>query len=352
MRESFEFRVQETFARQYLHDDEGKVLGDPEVNRIFGASVRKLVLETADPRCFEVGQIARLLYAQRGEFLYHGWQIHRTYTRKELEAAELLELTPTSMFEPAGETCGTSYDYTNQCPFCGSGRSQISELVLDLRKAPKTRDVAITIGSEWIVSQCLAEMLTDKLVTGVKLGRVRHKARYQDDSFAYSDYPYGRELIRQAKQAGVEADDWSFGVWVNRPEQSALLARFHEERLDISERRSRMPTNLPVWHLLTTSSNPIGITPRTRFGADPFIEDPEEDNRCPLGHVLGLNVLSELYVDRSTWDGSDINVTRQMAGIRRGVLVPRPFVLISQRLYRLLRDNKIRGYKAEVVHII
>ena len=40
----------------------------------------------------------------------------------------------------------------------------------------------------------------------------------------------------------------------------------------------------------------LEIVPPTGAGVDPFDEDPEGRYRCPCGHVLGLNRLSELWI--------------------------------------------------------
>ncbi|HET6239997.1 MAG TPA: hypothetical protein VFE41_34310 [Acetobacteraceae bacterium] len=58
---------------------------------------------------------------------------------------------------------------------------QVPDLVLDLRKAPKTADIASTIAGEWIVSQRLAEILLSSGLTGFELRPARHRARYEDD---------------------------------------------------------------------------------------------------------------------------------------------------------------------------
>jgi len=347
-----EFRVQEEHARPFLRPDDGTVLGDPEINALFGPLVRKLVLDVSDPRYAEVGAIAKRMFEEEDDYFYHGWDIHRYYSTQEIESAELLEMIPTSMFEPDGESCGTVYDYSDACPLCGAGRVQKSDLILDLRKAPKTRDIAATIGSELIVSQKMAELFADHNVTGVNLRPVRHKARYIDDAFDFTRYAQGREILRLAQEAGYPHPDWSFTVWINRPEQADLLAKFDEERIASAERRaSNRGSTLPVWYQVVVDSHPVSITDATEFGVKPFIYDPRDDTRCPLGHVLGLSILSELYLERSSWNGSDFNSTRQLVGVRRGALVPRPFILISQRLNRLLKKIKLKGYKVEVAHL-
>ncbi|MBI5479419.1 MAG: hypothetical protein HY906_11210 [Deltaproteobacteria bacterium] len=89
----------------------------------------------------------------------------------------------------------------------------------------------------------------------------------------------------------------------------------------------------------------------TRFGADPFDEDPDGKYRCKRGHVAGLNLLSELHVRPADWDGSDWARTATMIGTRQGVLAPAPMLMVSQRLRRLLESERVRGVKLEVAHL-
>ena len=100
------------------------------------------------------------------------------------------------------------------------------------------------------------------------------------------------------------------------------------------------------------TSAPVPTVAPTRFGVHPFDEDPEGLYRCPSGHVSGLNLLSELWVSRAAWDGSDVARTENMVGTRRGLLVPTPLLLTSPRLWRLLRAEKVKGYKVEVAHLV
>jgi hypothetical protein len=49
-------------------------------------------------------------------------------------------------------------------------RVQVGPLRLDLRRAPKSKDIAQTIADdEWIVNQRLAELLIDARMTGFTL---------------------------------------------------------------------------------------------------------------------------------------------------------------------------------------
>lgn len=105
------------------------------------------------------------------------------------------------------------------------------------------------------------------------------------------------------------------------------------------------------WRQLVVTSTPVPVAPPTRFANSPYDDDAEGRYRCPLGHTAGLNILSEVTVRRDAWDGSDVVRTREYVGSRLGLLVPRPLILISQRVYRLLRELRATGFRVEVAHL-
>ncbi len=340
-----EFRIEEEYAHLLFRPDQGKRLGD---------DIRKITLSTDDPRFQEVGRLDRELSRSKNRAFFYGWDIEYRYSPAELESAALFHLQITAAFEPPGELCGTVYDESQVCAHCGVGRRQVSELILDLRKAPKTRHIARTIADdEWIVSQRLAELMMDANLTGFALRPVRHKARYKDGPVDLKQVPSGRKLLRQAKKGGVTTDSWEFWVWLNRPAQKDLWNRAVDEHAELlAEKARRQAKPVPVWYQLVVTANPVPMVAPTLAGIDPFNDDADGEYRCPLGHVLGLNLLSEISVARDSWDESNVACTSNMVGVRRGVLVPRPMLLISPRFYRLLRDEKIKGYNCDVAYLV
>jgi hypothetical protein len=241
-----------------------------------------------DPLWAEIAQIERTLRAP-GDYLYLGWTLSRRYTPEELEAAEAFRLIFTRVFEPPGEMCGTVYDESTACTLCGAGRTQVSELVLDLGSVPNT-DFAVTIAGEYVLSEWLAETFVAAHVGGIEL-----------------------ELVRDVRE---------------------------------SARSPRPPKyQLKVVHQVT-------VAPETRFGRD--LADPEspDSDRCPLGHVVGLNVLSEVHLPRSAMADVDIVATKELVGRREGVLVPEPLILMSPRVRRLLLEERVTGWEVERAHLV
>jgi hypothetical protein len=264
----------------------------PEDGKVLGGDTRQLVLDSRDPR-MEVVREAELQLLKRGECFHLGWTIQRKYTEKELEAAELFYLFPRATFEPVGESCGTEYDDAAACPHCGAHAPQLTELRLDTSRLPRGRDIAKTIAySEVVVSARLAEAFQKQGLKGARFLPIRSRG--------------GRKAIDS-------------------------------------------------WFQLAVESRPLGVAPQTHFGVAPFDEDAKGEYRCPEGHVLGLNLLSEVWVKREDWDGADLCATKQWVGMRSrngGVFRPYPLLLISQRMRRLLLDLKAKGHQLEVAHLV
>lgn len=344
MHSFYEFRLNEKYSHLLLKPTEGERLDE---------NVRKVVLRDDDPRLAEMAKITEKVEKKRDEYFFAGWDIRRKYSKAELERAEIFHLSLRPFFEPAGEECGTIYDETTACPHCGAGRRQVSDLVLDMRKIPKSRDITSTIADEWIVSQRLAELMLEARLTGFELRPIRHKARYQDDAIQYHTVPTGRKVLEMAKKLGYKESTWKFSVWINHPKRQPLLHRIESEHAAICDRRAASRGKLlPVWYQLVVTES-IGATlPPTTFGIRPFNLDSAGKYRCPLGHSAGLNLLSEVSLARSNWDGSDLMVTENLAGWRIGLFVPSPLLLVSPRFLRLLQNEKIKAYRSNIAHLV
>jgi hypothetical protein len=340
MQETIEFRIPERNAVKHLPDEVGERLSD---------TIRKVVVSTDDPLFDEIGRLQRE-FREKGDFFFLGREYRRRYSRQEIERAELFYVWPKRVFEPAGEECGTQYDASAACPECGAGGTQTSDLRLDLRKVPRSADFAETIAGEQIVSQRCAECLHDAGLRGFVLSRVRHKARYEDDPIDFREVPTGREILRQAEAAGVPHHTWSFMVWLNREENRALCDKAVQEYAEMRRQQSRRRgTSLPVWYQLTVTSPPIEICPPTRAGDDPFDEDSY--GRCAHGHVIGLRLLSEVTVSRGSLPDADVMTTKQMVGVRRGLLRPRPLLLLSPKAWRAIEEAQLKGIAFEVAYV-
>ena len=349
MQETLELRILEKHFGEPFRPNEGKLL--PPENQ-----VRRVTLSTKDPRLARIAELQEF-WRRRGSLLFTDWTYSRQYSEAELRSAECLKLDITAVFEPAGESCGTVYDESCACPHvfsegqqtCGVGGKQVSDLFLDFRKIPRNKDIARTIADEWIVSQRLAELMVDAKLSGFELRPARHKAHFREDPVRLESLTAGRELLDRARVQGITKDSWQFDCWMNRTEQRKLIERVRDENARRKEKQeARRGTKFPNWYQLLITSEPVPVLPSTKFGLDPFDEDPTGSYRCPSGHIDGLNLLSEVTISRGQWDGSDFARTKEMVGLRGGVVRPHPILLASPKLRQLFVDHSVRGAKFEV----
>lgn len=279
MKEQYEFRLFEKEAVKFLRADEGRRL----------SPLARLVRTTPHEPLFAKIRLVHLNLQGTGRHLIASWSISRRYSEAELSSADWLTAFASKTFEPVGEECGTQYDETSACRYCGFGGRQASSLRLNLNKVPASVDVARTLAGEIVVSERFAQMARASVLSGATLDEVVH-------------------------QGG----------------------------------RRRDPT---LWYQLAPATAEVAISPAAHFGVDPFDESGDGQYRCPLGHVLGLRRTSELVVRRSSLGSEDVQATKSAAGVRSGVLRPERFLLVSQNARRLFLSSAIKGLVFEVVRI-
>ncbi len=250
-------------------------------------SVRIIKVEVGDPLLDEIKRIDGRLRREEGEGLYTCWEIRRIYSRSELAEAKLFHVWPKRVFEPAGEECGATYDDTKACPLCGAGAPQTSPLFLVGRRIPKKVDFSQTIAGEIVVSVHVFDVFREHELTGVEF-----------------------EQIRLSNLGGKPSEKY---------------------------------------FQLNVTGTPVELDPVTRVGHGPF--DEESYGRCPRNDVVGLNLLSEVTVIGKTIGKADVMVTRQMIGVRRGLLRPRPVLLFSSKAWRVIEEAKLRGLVVEVARV-
>jgi hypothetical protein len=249
---------------------------------------RRLDLGRDDPLLETIKEIDRHLRKKGEGALFTAWDVVRRYSPRELEEAELLHVRPKKTFEPAGEECGTKYDDARACQECGAGAPQITPLLLDGRQIPATVDFARTIADEIVVSSRVVDLFDQESLTGAEFDPVRLTDR-----------------------------------------RAAKSRRHYQFRI---------------------ASSPIDLDlSSTRVGEDPF--DEETYGRCCRGDLVGLNLLSEVTVRKGSIANADAMVTKQMIGVRRGLLRPRPILLVSPKAWRAIIGRKLKGLTVEVAHV-
>lgn len=223
-----------------------------------------------------------------GSCLFTGWSITRKYTNSELNAARLFTLVVKRWFEPEGEACGTSYDDSSACPCCGAGAPMTTPLRLDSRSLPKNGDIAKTIADELIVSRRFVDLFRSEGLVGAAF-----------------------DPIQLSNKKNTPSSDWfQPKIVCTRP----------------------------------------SIAGPTRFGETPF--DDNEYGKCPARDTLGLNRLSEVWIDSTTYDGADLTETQQYAGHREGILRPATILLVSPRLRELLKKQGLKQFGIEIAHLL
>lgn len=227
-------------------------------------------------------------FRSRGEVFFAGWIPNRKYSSRELAQAEILKVSTKKVFEPAGEECGTRYDDARACPVCGGGAPQITPLYLDGRRLPRGVDYSETIAGEIIVSRRVVHLFQEEGLSGAAF-----------------------EPVRLVNKSGAPSSEY---------------------------------------YQLRVNGARVQLDDTTRVGTDPF--DDERGGACQQGDVIGLNLLSEVRVRRSTYQGCDITETIELIGVRRGLLRPRPVLLISAKTWRAIDAAKLKGFVIEIAHLI
>jgi hypothetical protein len=363
MKELYEFRI---FAKYASEVCSAKTPAAPVIAP--GGVVGGIVGDDQYRRVEEVDRRLR----QVGESAFAGWQIRREYTPAEIDRAELL-LLRMPYVHMAGDEHGTEYTDAPADPACGLGRKQprtvldplrfilvatpdlrcglgsrqIGPLNIPLKQLPKARDLLVLWSGEFIVSDRLAEAM--KGGTGASLLTIRNAAGRQRSVASLRSVPSGAELLARAKELGLVVSADEFWSWCKEDGQLPLFENFLWERL----KESASGGHTQAFHQLEVHSKPMTVADQTVFGDSPF-RGASECCKCGsgFGEVRGLNLLSELYVEKSGWDGSDICATNVFVGGRTGLFRPHRLLAISQRLFRAMQKQRVRGVEFEVVQLV
>ncbi len=103
------------------------------------------------------------------------------------------------------------------------------------------------------------------------------------------------------------------------------------------------------------AENEIELTQNTVAGINPFdlsTSNEGEIYKCPKGHTIGLNLISEPYVfDTLNRQSNDILASKQMIGVDRGLLKPEHIYFCSQDFKKMIDEEKLKGIEFGLVHI-
>ncbi len=231
--------------------------------------------------------------------------------------ASIFLLFITALFEPAGEECGTQYDEASVCPMCSSGAKQVTDLFLDWRRIPKKKDFAKTIAREIVVSRRVVDLFLKHNIEGAEFLPVRQKHDPNSESnewFQLSVISMGAEIAPPTIIRSTLFDD-------------------DEDQPHTDEPKKIVVGNY-VQHL-----------------------HPLDGEPCPTGDLLGLNLISEVSLKHDSYNGEDIFSSKQFVGTRRGLIRPQRLIFISQKLWRVIEEERlkgesIKGISFEVAHLV
>lgn len=277
MKELIEFRICNEYAHLLLKLNEG--------NR--NASNTIIYITKEDPKFEQIRILSKEIRDKKNDFFFLYSNIKREYSKNEFETATLFQMKIKTMFEPAGEECGTLYDEKTACEICGANRKQVGVLKLKKGTIPK-KDIARTIAGEIVVSEKFKEAFKQRNLKGLELIPVEFAKSTSD----YYQLVATSEIeLSQSTVAGINIFD------------------------------------------LSTSSE-------------------GEIYKCPKGHTIGLNLLSEAYVLNSpSISECDFFVSKQKIGVKRGLLRPEPIYFCSQAFREMAEEEKLIGFEFEIVKI-
>jgi len=293
MKEIHEFRIYKEYAHLLLKPGEGKDNGSKIV----------VFINRDDDKFEQVRILTKQIKEKYNNSFFLYSNIKREYSKKELATATLLQMKIRTTFEPAGEECGTLYDETAACEICGANRKQVGALKLKKSSIPK-KDIARTIAGEVVVSQ--------KFVTAFKQKKLKG-ALFEPIVFAKGTSDY-YQLIASSPELEL-TDKTITGVDV----------------FDFSEGSKGGEFTVSGGH---------------------HVKLEREIYKCPKGHTIGLNLLSEAYVlNSAVITESDFFVSKQKIGVKRGLLRPEPIYFCSQAFREMIEEEKLIGFEFEIANI-
>ena len=279
------------FVEIRVYEKFARQLFDETTGESVGAltpSVRKLIVSTQSEKFRLIRELNAKERLATGKSVFSSWRLLHTYGKSELESARYFCIDISSIFEPSGEECGTLYDETSRCGICSSGDCQVGNLIISTKNIGRNIDVARSIAGEILVSTRFCNILSENNISGAVYGAIESRS-------------------------GVINDNWRQLKFVNS---------------------------------MATVSN------KTKTGIDPFDDDLKNEYRCPRGDLIGLRLLSELYILSDTLPKLDIFQTKQFFGLRSGLLRPQRAIIVSKKLQSIFLNHKIRRLGFDVAHVV
>lgn len=289
-----EFRIWE----DYYH------LLPPQNDAKFNGMVYVLKVSRNDPLFQTIRLLDKEIRTPGGVGFFGYWDVIRSYTKKELAEAKLFHLNIVSAFEPTGEECGTIFDENAACEICGANRKQVGFLKLKKGSIPK-KDIARTIAGEVVVSKKFASAAKEHGLKGILLESVL----------------FDRNISNY------------FQLAASSPE------------LDLSE---KTVAGHNVFDLSSETAEEQEFTVSGGYK----VKVEKTIFRCPKGHLIGSNLISEPYVKITDSLGEyDFFTSKQKVGAKQGLLRPEPVYFCSPAFRNMVLEEKMTGFAFEIAHV-
>jgi hypothetical protein len=236
---------------------------------------------------------------QQSPHLTSPFRVWKDYTRQELESAELLIWGPTNQaieedyydFYRKCDKEGIG-PYSRDCPTCRARLEQIRDLMVN-KTLMKGKDISLTYSFEVILSEWVARLFQEEGLTGFELRPVHHYKK-----------PYKGEPA--------------------------------------------------LYQLVVTNVLPPMASPPTEFDPIHHYDDCGRTSRY-LKHVHWWGKIqyyedTDVYYPRGVLEVvKDFNHTAEYFG---DLAVSHPYVIITQRVYRLLREHRVKNWEAVPVYLV
>jgi hypothetical protein len=252
-------------------------------------SLRRVVTHPGE-QLFEKIELATKAENSMGRPFYGFWNITRQYSPQEINSAEIFHFWPSGGIQINEDDVNSSYNESASCSCCKAGAEQISPLQIKWAQKKSKREFLRLLGGELILSS------------------------------------RAMNIFLKANIQGVDFFD-IFGAAGNRKKKYLNW-------------RQMIPTNTKA-----------ELNTHTKAGDYPFKESREIKYLCGQKHIYGLNLLSDVHISRSSWEGADIAASSKFIGVRMGLIRPKRILLCSPRFREVVLENDIKGFNFEVAHL-
>jgi len=105
------------------------------------------------------------------------------------------------------------------------------------------------------------------------------------------------------------------------------------------------------WYQMRVLGRAGPLARLTRVGNNPFSEKRSGYWECPRGHSFEGAILSEVFLERSKYDGADISFVDTTIGRKMNLVMPEKILIVSKRFLDMLKKEALNGFVTEIAHL-